>query len=72
MAIEQSEAIPETYGFPNSTAPIVGDAVDFLVEVGQRYRGQLDIVAIGPLTNIAAAILKEPEYGVRGVRGWGG
>lgn len=38
------------------------DAVGFLVEQVLRHPRQIDIVAIGPLTNIAAAIEAEPRF----------
>lgn len=38
------------------------DAVDFLVDTVNKYPGQIKIVAIGPLTNIARAILKDPTF----------
>ena len=44
-----------------------GDAVAYLVEQVRRHPQELDIVAIGPLTNVAAAIGADPEFG-RGVR----
>lgn len=42
-------------------------AVDFLVESARRYGARLTLVAIGPLTNVAAAIRKDPES-MRGIR----
>lgn len=37
-----------------------GDAVDFIIEQADRLAGQLVLVPIGPLTNIASAIQKAP------------
>jgi len=37
-------------------------AVDALVRLAREHRGELRIVAIGPLTNIALAIQKDPEF----------
>lgn len=39
-----------------------GDAVDVLLEQAAINPGSLDIVAIGPLTNIAAAVLRDPGF----------
>jgi inosine-uridine nucleoside N-ribohydrolase len=36
-------------------------AVDLLVETVRRYPGEVTIVAIGPQTNVALALLKEPR-----------
>lgn len=37
------------------------DAVDFLIRMAKLYGNELEIVMIGPATNIAAAILKDRE-----------
>lgn len=37
-------------------------AVDFLIEKVMDNPGEITIVAIGPLTNIAVAMIKEPEF----------
>jgi inosine-uridine nucleoside N-ribohydrolase len=37
-----------------------GDAVSFLLEQIQRYPGEITLIALGPLTNIGAAISREP------------
>ena len=37
-------------------------AVDFLVRKAQELKGELVLVPIGPLTNIARAIQKDPEF----------
>lgn len=39
-----------------------GDAIDVLVEHAASEPGTLDVVAIGPLTNIAAAIERDPSF----------
>ena len=38
-----------------------GHAVDKIIELAHQFPGELEIVALGPLTNLAMAILKEPE-----------
>lgn len=40
----------------------IDGAVDFLIEMADRYPGELTVVAIGPLTNIARAIMKDPTF----------
>lgn len=37
-------------------------AVDLIVRLVQEHPGELDIVAVGPLTNIAAAILRDEAF----------
>jgi hypothetical protein len=52
----------EGYGVPNldkaevSTTP---GAVDYLLEKANRFAGELEVLATGPLTNIASAIKKD-------------
>lgn len=36
-------------------------AVDFMLETIQKYPGEIEIVALGPVTNIATAIQKDPK-----------
>ncbi|WP_206530136.1 nucleoside hydrolase [Nordella sp. HKS 07] len=37
-------------------------AVDFLIDQAKRHKGELVVFPIGPLTNIAAAIERDPEF----------
>lgn len=37
-------------------------AVDFLIEQSKLYEGELEILAIGPMTNIARAVQKDPDF----------
>jgi len=37
------------------------DAVDFILETADKYPGEAEIIAIGPATNIARAIRKNPD-----------
>jgi purine nucleosidase len=37
-----------------------GEAVSFLLEQIQRYPGEITLIAIGPLTNVGAAISRDP------------
>lgn len=43
------------------------NAVDFLIESAKKYGDKLVIMAIGPLTNVALAIAKEPEI-MKGIK----
>lgn len=43
-------------------APEDEHAVDALVRLAREHAGELNIVAIGPLTNLAAAALKDPDF----------
>lgn len=37
-------------------------AVDAMIEYARRFKGELEIVTLGPLTNLAMAVLKDPEF----------
>ena len=41
--------------------PIETRAVEFFVEQTERYQGDVSIIALGPLTNVAKAIRQEPR-----------
>lgn len=50
------------FGLPlHGRAPASGDAVGVLVEMGRRFAGELTLVTLGPLTNIALALREDPE-----------
>lgn len=47
---------------PPKGKPIEQSATDFLIEQARRYPGEVTVVALGPLTNIALAIQGDPEF----------
>ena len=38
-----------------------GHGIDVMIDMARKYDGELEIVALGPLTNIAMAVLKAPD-----------
>ncbi|MEN9300248.1 MAG: hypothetical protein RLZZ254_29, partial [Actinomycetota bacterium] len=40
-------------------------AVDALIEASHRYAGELELVTLGPLTNIATALRRDPDFAKR-------
>jgi purine nucleosidase len=49
-------------GLPLSgRVPAEGHAVDVIIETARRFAGELTLVTLGPLTNVAMAILREPK-----------
>ena len=68
--VQPSLLAPETHGntglgYANLSAPgsrpIVQDGCDFLIERIMSNPGEITVVTIGPLTNVALAIRKEPR-----------
>ena len=68
--VQPSLLAPETHGSSGlgyaslpepRTRPIAGHAVDFLIERILSAPGEITLLAIGPLTNIALAIRQEPR-----------
>lgn len=45
----------------SDTTPIAGSAAELLVDLARTHAGELEIVTVGPLTNIAEALVIEPE-----------
>ncbi len=58
----EAPSYKRVYGLDNPDPDGNRDAVDFLVDTVNKYPGQVKLVAIGPLTNIARAILKDPSF----------
>ncbi len=68
--VQPSLLAPETHGDtglgyahlpPPKTRPVSGHGVDFLIEKITSAPGEITLVCIGPLTNVAVAIRKEPS-----------
>lgn len=58
---------PQGLGYINaepSGAPSDRSAVEFLIETARSRPGEITLVTCGPLTNLAAAVLAEPELPV--------
>ncbi|KAK4751866.1 hypothetical protein SAY87_020664 [Trapa incisa] len=47
---------------PPNSKPIEQSAADFLIEQANLYPGEVTVVALGPLTNIALAIEQDPSF----------
>lgn len=55
-----------TYPDPDRR-PSALHAVDLILDLAGRYPGELILVAVGPLTNVARAVMKDPDR-MRGLR----
>jgi purine nucleosidase len=67
--IRPLETTPETHGprglgyaeLPPSSRPVSGrHAVDLIIDEARRRPGEITLVTLGPLTNLALAIMREP------------
>jgi len=49
-------------GLPlNGRQPAAGHAVDVLIDLIHRHAGEIELVTLGPLSNIAVALLRDPS-----------
>jgi len=68
--LRASDAVHGASGIGNSKLPepdikpVAGHAVDYLIERVRAEPGEISIFAIGPLTNIAMAIRRGPEFAI--------
>ncbi len=58
---EESDLVAPPDGFATHTEPASQHAVDFIIEQVKKYPGDVSILAIGPLTNVAIALRVAPE-----------
>lgn len=54
------DAYVNRYKEQPTLSPVEDDAVDFIIRMLKTYPGEVALLAIGPCTNIAKALLKEP------------
>lgn len=54
------------FGLPlRGRTPAPGHAVDQLLSLAERFTGELTLVTLGPLTNVALAVLRDPAFATR-------
>ena len=46
---------------PSTQTPLSADAADFIVEQANLHPGEITLVAVGPLTNVAVALQRDPD-----------
>lgn len=49
------------FGLQTSLSPVEKTGPELLIETLRKYPGEVDVVAVGPLTNLAAALELDPE-----------
>ena len=58
-------------GLPLSgRSPTPGHAVTALIQTIHRFAGDITLITLGPLTNIAVALLQDPSIAVRSKNAW--
>lgn len=55
---------------PAAESGVLPDAVDLMIRTARECSGELEIVSIGPLTNLATAIEKDPSFAKNVRRIW--
>ena len=53
--------VADVWEGPATTLPAEGSAPDFIVDQVKKHPGEVTIIAIGPLTNVAIAVKNHPE-----------
>jgi purine nucleosidase len=59
--VHGDSGLGETQLPPSTIPPADGHAVDFIIDTLASAPGEISLVAIGPLTNVALAVRKEPR-----------
>ena len=62
---DPAEVKPATGAQPTGRKPLRERAVEFLISEIERYPGQVTVLALGPMTNIALALRLRPESETR-------
>jgi purine nucleosidase len=70
VAVGRATAPPDSVDYQftwaedfTAVAPVATPAADFIIETLRRHPGEITLVAVGPLQNIADALRKEPTLG---------
>jgi inosine-uridine nucleoside N-ribohydrolase len=70
VAVGRATALPSSVDYQFTWAedftavrPVAQSAADFIVETLRRHPGEITLLAVGPLQNIADALRKEPNLG---------
>src|SRR5690606_21520512 len=60
--IHGRDGLGEAGHAPSARGPVDEGAVDLLLRLADERPGELDLVAVGPLSNLAAAIERDPTW----------